>query len=186
MKDSPGYERRLLCSIKAPAPTALINKTISNRPHSELAGTGTVHAGMPMGTLAQPVTSSQLSAVQKSPSSQFRGAIGWQTPTVHSSAPLHTSPSRQGTPSSRSSVGQLTSSPVHVSAGSQTPVELRHSVAADSKPSAGQLTPEPVHVSATSQMSAAARHSVAADSKPSAGQLAPEPVHWGRVFRFRV
>jgi hypothetical protein len=173
----PTDRRRLFRSIKPP-PTAVMAPMMINRPELELAGTsGPVQISVPSGSLAHPVTSSQLSAVQASASSQLSGAIGWQTPTTQASAPLHTSLSRQGTPSSRTSVGQLASEPVHVSDTSQTPTEVRHSVAADSNTSLGQMASRPVHVSTTSHRPANPRHSVAANSKLSAGQLSPEPVH---------
>lgn len=67
------------------------------------------------------------------------------------------------------SAGQLTLSPVQVSARSHAPTAARHTVPLGDSASAGQLALEPVHVSATSHMPTAARHVVPAATSASAG-----------------
>src|SRR5437867_4091625 len=69
---------------------------------------------------------------------------------------------RQTVPGVETSAGQLALDPEQNSAGSQTPVEVRHSVVEGLKASVGQVVLEPVQVSATSQSPATARHTAPA------------------------
>src|SRR5207249_2088478 len=78
------------------------------------------------------------------------------------------------------SAGQAALVPVHCSAGSHSPVELRQTVLDDSKASAGHTVLDPAHVSSRSQAPAAARHTVPA-LPAGCWHATLVPSHWSAV-----